>query len=70
MEMKDWTEWINKFLELTDQQILETAGQISHEMAIARADNEYDKFRIRQDKEYISEFDKAFARYLKGENDV
>jgi hypothetical protein len=70
MEMKDWIEWIDKFLTFTDQEILETDGKISHEMALAKANIEYEKFRVKQDREYISEFDKAFAKYLKGKKDL
>ncbi len=67
MTMKEWMAQVDKFLGYTDQQILQVAGLISHEKAIAKANEEYDKFRIRQDREYISEFDKAFEKYLKGE---
>ncbi len=67
MTMKEWIDQVDKFLGYTDQQILQAAGIISHEKAIAKANEEYDKFRIRQDREYISEFDKAFEKYLKGE---
>ncbi len=67
MTMKEWVEQVDKFLGYTDQQILQAAGIISHEKAIAKANEEYDKFRIRQDREYISEFDKAFEKYLRGE---
>ncbi len=67
MTMKEWIEQVDKFLGYTDQEILQAAGIISHEKAIAKANEEYDKFRIRQDREYISEFDKAFEKYLKGE---
>jgi hypothetical protein len=38
-------------------------------MAIAKAHEEYEKFRVRQDLEYLSDFDQAFAQYLKGEGE-
>ena len=66
MTMKDWLEHINKFLAFSDQEILENAGIISHEMAVAKAHDEYDKFRVKQDRLYISDFDKKFKKYLKG----
>lgn len=67
MTMEEWVKQVDTFLGYTNQQILKASGEISHEMAIAKANAEYDKFRVRQDHEYISDFDKAFAKYLKGE---
>ena len=69
MFMKDWITTVDKFLDYSDQQILHEAGQISHEMAIAKANQEYDKFRVQQDKEFLSDFDRTFANYLKGRNE-
>jgi hypothetical protein len=66
MRMKDWIKKIEAFLNYTDQQILRHAGAISHDMAIAKAHGEFEKFRIKQDQGYLSDFDQAFARYLKG----
>ncbi|ERK29878.1 virulence RhuM family protein [Clostridium intestinale] len=66
MNMKDWLNHINKFLAFSDQEILENAGKISHEMAVAKAHEEYDKFRVKQDKLYVSDFDRQFEKYLKG----
>jgi hypothetical protein len=66
MTMRDWLKQIEKFLNFTDQQILRHAGQISHKMAYAKADEEYEKYRIQQDTEYLSDFDRELARYLKG----
>ncbi len=66
LTMDEWLKITNKFLELTDNKILQTAGSISHELAIKKADEEYDKFRIKQDKEYVSNFDEELEKYLKG----
>lgn len=65
MKMSDWLGQVEKFLNFTDQQILRNAGNISHEMALAKAHEEYEKFRVKQDRDYLSDFDEAFARYLK-----
>lgn len=43
------------------------ATRISHEQAIEKATKEYDIFRVRQDQEYVSEFDKQTEKYFKGE---
>jgi len=69
MEMKDWIQWMNRFLQFSDQQILETTGKITQEMAQLKAEEEYLKFSKIQDRDYISEFDKEFAKYLKGNED-
>ena len=66
MTMKDWLKQVEKFLNLSDQQILRHAGKISHEMAIAKVSEEYEKYRIYQNREYLSDFDRAFANFLKG----
>ncbi len=70
MTMKDWLNQIEKFLNFTDQQILRDAGKISHEMAVAKASEEYEKYRVLQNQEYVSDFDHAFAKYLKGSSEV
>jgi hypothetical protein len=69
MTMKDWLKQVEKFLNLTDQQVLRQAGKISHEMAVAKAHGEFAKYRVKQDVNYISDFDQALARYLKGINE-
>ena len=66
MEMKDWLGYVNKFLAFTDREILENAGAISHDLAMAKADEEYEKFRVKQDHDYISQFDAELEKYLKG----
>ena len=45
MHMTDWIEKLNGFLKLNDRDILTHAGRISHEMALAKAEAEYEKFR-------------------------
>ena len=67
MTMKDWLDITDQFLKYNRQEILKNAGSISHVEAMAKAEGEYEKFRVNQDKEYISHFDKAMKKYLKGE---
>ncbi|MGD0412162.1 MAG: virulence RhuM family protein [Verrucomicrobiota bacterium] len=69
MTMKDWLKQVEKFLNYTDQQVLRRAGEISHEIAVAKAHGEFEKYRVKQDVDYISDFDKALARYLKGKDE-
>ncbi len=66
MTMSDWLVQVRRFLEFNEQQVLENTGQISHEMAVLKAHAEYEKYRVKQDREYLSDFDQDFARYLKG----
>lgn len=67
MSMQDWVDQTNQFLSNNRRKVLEGKGRISHEQAIEKATNEYDIFRVRQDQEYVSEFDKQTDKYLKGE---
>lgn len=66
MTMKDWLKQVKRFLDFNEQQALAHAGKISHEMAVAKAHQEFEKYRVLQDQQYISDFDEAFALYLKG----
>ena len=58
IKMQDCVDAVNMFLESNRQEILEHKGKISHEQAIEKAHKEYDIFRVIQDREYISEFDR------------
>jgi hypothetical protein len=62
MTMKDWIEKLNGFLVLNDRDILEHAGKISHELAIEKAEREYDKYNLQQQKTIESDFDKAVKK--------
>ena len=67
MSMQDWVDQTNRFLSNNRRKVLEGKGRISHEQAVEKAAKEYDIFRVRQDQEYISEFDKQTEKYFKGE---
>ncbi|MBE6160366.1 MAG: hypothetical protein E7157_04915 [Lactobacillales bacterium] len=68
MTMKKWIDATDKLLKFRDKKILQDSGNVSHKKAIEKAENEYEKFRIKQDKEYISSMDEMYKRYLE-END-
>ena len=57
MTMEDWSTRIDKFLLADDLDILKDAGKISHEVACDKALTEFEKYRIKQDKLYKSDFD-------------
>jgi len=67
MMMKDWLDITDTFLKFNRQEILKDSGTISHDSAMKKVEEQYDKFRIKQDNDYISNFDKSMKRYLKGE---
>lgn len=67
MSMQDWAEQTNQFLVNNRREVLDGKGKISHEVAMKKAEKEYEVFRVKQDKEYISEFDREIDKYLKGE---
>ena len=58
MTMKDWVEKLNAFLQFNGKEILHNAGKISAKVAQELAYKEYDKFKIKQDKLYKSDFNK------------
>ena len=66
MTMKDWVEKLDAFLQFNDYSVLKDAGSISAEIAKELATKEYEKFRIIQDEDYESDFDKEVKR-IKGE---
>ncbi len=57
MTMEDWATRIDKFLLADDRDILKDAGKISHEIACDKALAEFEKYRVKQDKLYKSDFD-------------
>ena len=68
MTMKDWIEATDDLLKFRRKNILDNAGSISHEQAIEKANKEYEKFKVKQDMQYISSMDEMYQRYLKENN--
>ena len=68
MYMKDWIAKLNVFLQFNEKEVLEHKGKISHKVAIALAYSEYEKYRVIQDREYISDFDRLLLD-MENEND-
>ena len=66
MSMQDWLEETDRFLTNNRRQVLESKGHISRDAAMKKVGAIYDEFRRKQDAEYISEFDREIAKYLKG----
>ena len=71
MTMEDWATRIDKFLLSDDRDILKDAGKISHEIACDKALTEFEKYSVKQDKLYKSDFDLLLEEMESqgGEND-
>jgi len=65
MYMKDWAEKLDAFLKFNEEDILMNKGKVSKEVAHQLAISKFDKYRIKQDENYISDFDKV-VRQIKG----
>jgi hypothetical protein len=61
-KMAEWIEFLHGFLELSNYPILQDKGNVSALKAKIKAEQEYKVYRIKQDKEYISDFDKEIQR--------
>lgn len=60
--MKDWVGKLDAFLQFNERAILKNLGKVSHEVAVALAENEFEKYSIAQDKLMESDFDKALMK--------
>jgi len=58
MNMKEWIEFLDRFIELSSYPILLDNGKVSALEAKLKAHSEYEKYRVIQDKEYLSDFDR------------
>jgi len=62
MNMADWGQFLHSFLELSSYPILQDKGKVSALEAKLKAEQEYEEYRVIQDKNYISDFDKEVRR--------
>ena len=58
LTMEDWEKRLNSFIEMFDYGILQDAGKVSAEIAKLHAETEFEKYRIVQDRLFMSDFDK------------
>lgn len=68
MKMSDWVEKLDAFLQFNEYQILKDAGTIRHDVAITLAEKEYEKFRVVQDQNFESDFEKEVKKLGKETN--
>ncbi|MDY6322410.1 MAG: virulence RhuM family protein [Succinivibrio sp.] len=64
MMMADWEGFLDRYLQLADKPLLDGKGRVSHDLAVAKAEAEFEKFRVAQDKSYLSDFDRYEQRLL------
>lgn len=57
MTMADWASLLKRYMNLNNRPMLSDAGRVTHNEAITKALTEYDKFRVIQDREIMSDFD-------------
>ena len=69
MKMQDWGQFIHSFLELSSYPILQDKGKVSALEAKLKAEQEYEEYRVTQDENYISDFDKEVWRIREGKDD-
>ncbi|NCB69821.1 MAG: cell filamentation protein Fic [Bacteroidia bacterium] len=62
--MQQWVKFIDGFLELSNYPILKDKGRVSMLEAKLKAEEEYDKFRVLQDKTYESDFDREIKKTI------
>jgi hypothetical protein len=66
MTMADWATFLDRFLDLSNYPILTDKGQVSALEARLKAEQEYEKFRLIQDQDYLSDFDRQIQRLVSG----
>lgn len=64
MYMQNWVERLDAFLQFNEQAILQNAGKISHDLALQKAETEYEKYRQKQIANYESDFEKEVVKKL------
>lgn len=62
MTMADWIEKIDGFLKFNEYEILKDAGKVKHAVAVKLAEEQYEKFRVIQDRNFESDFDKEVKK--------
>ena len=67
MKMADWVERLNAFLQFNGFEVLDNPGKVSAEVAKKLAEEQYEKFRIKQDEAFESDFERE-ARRLEGDS--
>jgi len=70
MKMSDWITRLDAFLSFNEYEILQNSGTVQAKVAKALAEKEFDKFRIKQDQDYISDFDREIKKLKDVKKDI
>lgn len=62
MKMADWVKKLDAFLQFNEYEVLKGAGKVSHEIAMKLADEKWEEFRVKQDRNFESDFDKTVKK--------
>ncbi len=62
LTMQDWEKRLNSFIEMFDYGILQDAGRVTAEIARLHAETEFEKYRVIQDRLFMSDFDKYMLK--------
>lgn len=62
MRMVDWIDKLDQFLQISEKELLHNAGTVSADDAARKASEEFEKYRTKQMRGYISDFDKEIKR--------
>lgn len=68
MKMQDWVKKLDGFLQFNEYEILHDAGKVSHEVAKQFAEEEYNRFRVVQDRNFESDFERATKKLTQGKS--
>lgn len=66
MKMADWIDRLDAFLTFNEYEILQDAGKVSHTVAKALAEKEFETFRAIQDREFVSDFERETKKMISG----
>jgi hypothetical protein len=65
MKMADWVVKVDAFLQFNEYDVLANAGKVAAGVAKRLAEEQYDKFRVRQDREFESDFEAQIEKEVK-----
>ncbi len=69
LTMQDWETRLNSFIEMFEYGLLKDAGKVSAEIAKLHAETEFEKYRVIQDRLFMSDYDRFVMELGNGEND-
>ena len=68
MYMEDWKNEVENAIKVFHYEVLKGKGKISHKQAVEKVENEYEKYKVIQDKNYVSDFDRLLSETKQIEN--